>query len=710
METKSFWIGVDTGGTFTDAIAVETGGMTHVTKVLSTPKDLSIGVMKAMERLAESAGMEIQSFLSKVQMIAHGTTATVNAMVQRKGARTGLITTQGFKDHFIMMKSGRGVGVPDVEKVRFSRAVKPKPLVPYSLTEEVRERIDYDGRIIVPLDEGDARRAIQGLLDKGVEAIAISLLWSFRNPVHEAFIRDLVREMAPQVSVTAGSDLVPVIGEYERTATTVINAYLGPILSRYVHELQGKLSGNGFRLPILLMQSDGGLILGNAAPQKAVTTMLSGLAAGVLGAKKIGQGLSLQNVITIDMGGTSLEVGMVYRGKPLINNLPLSPRLAPYEARWRNAAPTIDITAIGAGGGSIARVEGGVIKVGPISAGADPGPACYCLGGTEPTVTDAFVVLGYLSPYNFLGGRMVVEKEKAIQAIEEKIAKPLGVDLITAAYGIYQIVINQMADLIRKVSVERGHDPREFVLVAFGGCGPLHCGVLGAELKVAKVIVPGSGLATALSAYGLMVSDLRSSVAFTKPIAEPVDVKEVQTHLGRVSEKAIADVRAWGAPDEHILCSHSIDMRFKGQKFEVNVPISSKIEEIEDAEIIYNNFITTYERLYGQGTAHREAGIEMVTFRAEAIGKMTKPERSKQVADKAPLKVEPSSRREVFFEGKPHLDVAIYNGDQLYPNAHINGPAVVEYMGSATVVHPGQKVYVDDDLNLIFEFDTRDQR
>lgn len=316
MGAKTFWVGVDTGGTFTDAIAIENSEKLHLVKTPSTPSDLSIGVMNAIELIAESAGVSLGEFLGNTQKVAHGTTATVNAMVQRCGAKTGLITTKGFKDHLIIMKAGRGVGVPDVEKVRFSRALKPDPLVPDALTEEVLERIDYAGRVLSPLDEGDARRAIQRLLDKGVEAIAISLLWSFLNPAHELHIRDLVREMAPHITVSTGSELVPVMGEYERTTTTVINVYLGPILERYVHSLQGALHAGGFRFPMLLMQSDGGLIPGNAAPQRAVTTVLSGLAAGVLGARQIGKALTCPNIITIDMGGTSFEVGMVHRGAP----------------------------------------------------------------------------------------------------------------------------------------------------------------------------------------------------------------------------------------------------------------------------------------------------------------------------------------------------------------------------------------------------------
>src|SRR6478752_2595388 len=285
MMEAGYWIGVDTGGTFTDALAIDAAGRLHLAKTPSTPHDLSVGIMTALDLLAESSGIPARDYMSATRKLAHGTTATVNAMVQRVGARVGLITTRGFRDHLILMKAARGVGVPDAEKVAFSRAVKPQPIVPYDVSEEVAERIDYSGRIILPLDEDDARRAVRNLLDRGVQAIAVSLLWSFRNPAHERQVVDIIRELAPNLSVSPGHTLVPVIGEYERTTTAVINAYLGPVLDRYVHSLQSSLTEKGFAGQVLLMQSDGGLVPGPASPARAVTTMLSGLAAGVLGAR-----------------------------------------------------------------------------------------------------------------------------------------------------------------------------------------------------------------------------------------------------------------------------------------------------------------------------------------------------------------------------------------------------------------------------------------
>jgi N-methylhydantoinase A len=702
MDT-GFWIGVDTGGTFTDALAIDTTGRLHLAKTPSTPRDLSVGIMTALNLLAESSGIPTRQYMAATRKLAHGTTATVNAMVQRTGARVGLITTRGFRDHLILMKAARGVGVPDAEKVVFHRAVKPAPIVPYDFTEEVTERIDYAGRVILRLDEDDVRRAIRNLLDRGAQALAVSLLWSFRNPAHEQRVVEIIREFGPDLSVSAGHALVPVIGEYERTTTAVINAYLGPVLDRYVHSLQSSLAGNGFDGQVLLMQSDGGLVPGSASPARAVTTMLSGLAAGVLGARHIGERLKHPNLITIDMGGTSFEVGLVHGGRPLMEGFPLTPRLAAHESRWRIAAPTIDITAIGAGGGSIARVVNGILKVGPDSAGAEPGPACYGRGGERPTVTDAFLVLGYLNEHNFLGGRMKVDKSLSVKAIEESIAKPLGIDVIAAADGIYRLVISHMADLIRKVTIERGYDVRDFVMMTFGGSGPVHAGVLGAEIKVPKVIIPGRGMATALSAYGLVTSDLRHTTAQSHAMADPVNAAELACVLGEVRDRAARTVRDWGVREEEVLVACSIDMRFKGQVYTVNVPVPSDAQSDTDVEMIFDRFISIYERQYGPGTAHREAGIELVTFRAEATGLMTKPELPRPNDVRAgPLA--PRDRRTVYFDGKGVPDVPVYAGDGLISGDHITAPAIIEYSGNTIVVHPGQAINLDDHANLVFTF------
>jgi N-methylhydantoinase A len=698
-----YFIGVDTGGTFTDALAMDDEGGVHLAKTPTTPQDLSVGIMNAMGLLAEAIGISREALLKRTQRFAHGTTATVNAMVQRRGAKVGLLTTRGFRDHLIVMKAARGVGVPDTERVRFSRAVKPAPIVPYALTEEVAERIDYAGRVLLPLDEEDARRAIRHLLDQGVEAIAISLLWSFRNPAHEQRLAALVREMAPEMSVSAGGVLVPVIGEYERTTTAVINAYLGPVLDRYVHSLGRSLADAGLKRPVLLMQSDGGLVPGEAAPQSAVTTMLSGLAAGVLGAKRAGVALGFPNLVTIDMGGTSFEVGLIHEGRPVIEQFPLTPRLAPYESRWRIAAPTIDITAIGAGGGSIARVVDGVLKVGPDSAGAEPGPACYGRGGTLPTVTDAFVTLGYLNPDNFLGGRMRIDAALARRAIEDKIAQPLGVSVDDAAHSIFRVVVSHMSDLIHKVTIERGHDVRDFVMMAFGGSGPIHAGLLGQELGIPKVVVPGSGVATALSCYGLVSSDLRHTVAQSQLLAEPIGYEAVAAAVADVRERAQAAVRGWGLEVENILIACSIDMRFKGQVHAINVPVPSAIGGGADLDEIFQRFVAAYERGYGAGTAHRAAGIEMVTFRAEAAGVMREVDLPRRHTLRSGPLV-PARRRAIRFEAGRIPDVPIFAGPDLTPGDRIEGPAVIEYPANTIVIHPGQRIQVDSFCDIVFAF------
>lgn len=703
---QTYLIGVDTGGTFTDALAMDDAGNVHLAKTPTTPGDLSVGIMNAVALLAESIGISREDLLARTRRFAHGTTHTVNAMVQRRGAKVGLLTTRGFRDHLILMKAARGVGVPDVERVRFSRAVKPAPIVPYALTEEVAERIDYAGRVVLPLDEENARRAIRRLLDAKVDAIAVSLLWSFRNPVHEQRIETLLREMAPGLSVSTGSGLVPVIGEYERTTTAVINAYLGPVLDLYVHALKSSLSGAGLSRPVLLMQSDGGLVPDEAAPKTAVATMLSGLAAGVLGARRAGVTLGYPNLITVDMGGTSFEVGLVHDGKPVIEHFPLTPRLAPFESRWRIAAPTIDITAIGAGGGSIARVENGILKVGPESAGAEPGPACYGRGGTRPTVTDAFVTLGYLNPDNFLGGRMKVDAALAREAVERDVARPLGVDADAAAHAIFRVLVSHMSDLIHKVTIERGHDVRDFVMMAFGGSGPIHAGLLGQEIGIPKVVIPGAGVATALSAYGLVSSDLRHTVAQSRALSEPMRHQDVAEAIADVRERARGAVCAWGIEPNDILVACSIDMRFTGQIHSINVAVPSEVNGPQDLATIFDRFVATYERAYGAGTAHRAAGIEMVTFRAEAVGVMGDLDLPRPSTRREGSLV-PQSMRSIRFGNTRLAEVPIYAGHALAAGDTLTGPAVIEYPSNTIVVHPDQRIAIDDFGNIVFTFEAK---
>lgn len=699
---KAYYIGVDTGGTFTDAVCADGEGNMWVAKTPSTPQDLSVGVMDCLQLLAEQAGVSLETLLSQAQKLAHGTTASVNAMVQRRGAKTGLITTRGFKDHLVMMKGSRGTGLPEAERARFSRVRKPEPLVPLSLTEEVTERVDYLGRVVVALDVEDARRAIRDLLDKGVEAIAVSFLWSFRNPEHERQVRRLVLDVAPSMQVSLGSALAPVLGEYERTNTTVTNAFLAPILARYMHSLQARLEEKGFQHPVLLMQSEGGLVPGTEAPQVAVTSLLSGLAAGVIGAQHLGELLGHRNIITMDMGGTSFEVGMIFQGAPLLSSYPLAPRMGPYITRWRLAVPSIDITAIGAGGGSIAWLDGAALRVGPVSAGADPGPACYERGGTEPTVTDAFLLLGYLNPEYFLGGKMKVSSERAAVALRERIADPLGTDVVTAARGIYEVVVSQMADLMRKVTVERGYDPRRFVLVAFGGLGPMHCGVLGTQLGVSKIIIPGGGLATAHSAFGLELADFKCSHALTVHMILPIEAQRVDENLKRVEGAALESLLKWGSAKEVVAVFRSVDMRYRRQTHEVTVPVGNGRFGPQDLESLYQRFEAQYEVLYGEGSAYQEAGVELVTFRATAIGRMPKVDLKRFSGGAQDPAGALKSTRPVFFqEYAGFASTRVFHGNRLRAGNIVEGPAVIEYAGTTVVVQPGHKASLDEYMNLV---------
>ncbi len=683
-------------------------------KVPTTPRNLSIGIIDSLHRLAEDNRLKMEDVLSSTEKFAHGTTATVNAMIQRRGARVGLIVTKGFRDHLIIMRGSRAVGVPQGEKLQFARVSKPVPIVPYSFTEEVTERVDYSGKEIVPLNLAEAEAAVKRLLEKGAESICVSFLWSFKNPRHELEVKRIVEKISPQTFVTTGSELFPVIGEYERTATAAVNSYLSPILKRYVYALQDELGKVGFKNPFLLMQSTGGLIPGTEAPYLAASTLNSGLAAGVIASQYLGQLLGYDNIITADMGGTSFEIGIISEGVSLMSRKPLSPRGGPYTSRYTLLVPSVDITAMGSGGGSISWLDGEALRVGPTSAGADPGPACYGRGGTDPTVTDADLILGFLNPEFFLGGRMKVDPELSKKAILDKIAKPLGLDLVDAAKGIYDVVNSQMADFTRKVTIERGYDPRDFMLFVYGGAGPVHCGAFGIELGARGILVPGSGFAAAHSALGVAISDLKSFSIQTKQLAMPIDPKEVLSIFEDLEEKAVSQLLKWGVDRSQITIARSIDMRYRRQVNALNVPVKGgSAEAASDSTTFISEicqaFETRYEALYGANTKYTEAGIEMVNFIVEGYGRqwrpqITKHEASKEGDDDDDPRGAAKSRRQAFFgKSNDFQETMIYDGVRLRSGMKIRGPAIIEFEGTTVVVQPDQSARVDEYLNLVLE-------
>src|SRR3989475_1183185 len=481
-------IGIDTGGTFTDCVVMDADGRIVTAKAASTPDDFSEGVMESLRLAGERLGITTDALLSDTARLALGTTVGTNAMLQRRGARVGLITTKGHRDVIHIMRGVRGVpGLNNVQVLHFPESGKPDPIVPKPLIAEVSERVDCKGQVVVELNEAEAEQAIARLVAKGVEAIAICFLWSFKAPEHERRVKQMVERLAPGVFVCCSADLIPRWGEYERTVATVLNAYLGPVMSRYLDRLESRAQAAGLRYPLQVMQCGGGVIPAAESARRAFLTLDSGQVAGVLASQYLGGIIGAKHIIATDMGGTSFDVGLIWDGQPV----------ASYQSvvhQYEYFVPRIDIRSIGSGGGSIIWIDeaSGTMRVGPISAGAQPGPACYGRGGIQPTVTDADLVLGYIDPDNFLGGRLRLDRNRA-RASLEPIATRLGLGLVESAAGAARVVEHQMADLIRKATVQKGYDPRDCVVFAYGGGGPPPPGVYAREPGAPSGSVPLGG-------------------------------------------------------------------------------------------------------------------------------------------------------------------------------------------------------------------------
>ncbi|MBI2184332.1 MAG: hydantoinase/oxoprolinase family protein [Thaumarchaeota archaeon] len=699
MEQRStkYSVGIDVGGTFTDGIAMgEDENMVYAKT--PTTDNIHTGVVNCLQILAQQLQLSIPDLLKHTQLFAHGTTVAVNALVQLRGAKTALITTKGFQHHLYMMKATRAAGLPESEAVDMNRVTRPPMIVPLDLTEEVEERVDYSGEVICQLNEKSAEEAVENLIDKGVESIAVSLLWSFKNPSHEQTVKKIIERKRKGLFVSLSSEVAPVLGEYERTATTAINAYLGPVLRRYAEDLREALFSNGLVSTPLMMQSSGGVIPMSDAPKMAVSTLASGLAGGVIASKYLGELLGFSNIITTDMGGTTFEVGVILDGSPLIRAEAFSPRFGPYMTRYTLQVPTIDLTAIGSGGGSLAWIdEGGMVKVGPRSAGANPGPACYGWGGAEPTVTDADLVLGYLNPDYFLGGKMRLDEHNAKEAVK-KLADRLGVDMVEAAAGIYSVANSQAADLIRNATVERGLDPNEFVLFAYGGAGPLHCPGYAKELSQ-QVVIPS--LATVHSAFGVAVSDLQQSYVLSDYMRFPPDLSRFNGNFSKLEKTALEAAAPWHLPPDSLFLIRSIGLRFRAQMNELMVSVPNGTLSEIDAKTLENRFLDTYETRYGSGTAYSEAGLEASTFRVDILGRTWKPSLKKSEQTSSDLSKTKKGYREVYFEEEDRfLRTVIYDGHRLRNGNQIQGPAVVELMGNTIPVAPKSTLTVDPFLNF----------
>ena len=684
----TYRLGVDVGGTFTDLVLynVETDRL-EFAKTPSTPNDEARGVTGGIQDLAGGLGISAED----INFVIHGTTVATNALLERKGARTALIVTAGFRD---VLQIGR----QDRPHLYDWRMRRPEPLVPRHLRFEVRERVLYTGEVLEPLHQEDVQAIIHQLRKAEVEVVAVCLLHSYVDPRHERVVGKALREALPDLTVSLSCDVVPEFKEYERMSTTAINGYVAPLMGRYLPGLRRSMTELGIDSDLHIMKSNGGTMGADAATERPVHTILSGPAAGVIGSVAIASQAGESNTISVDMGGTSFDVSLCHRGEVRrtqdseIDRMPVRVQM-------------VDIHTLGAGGGSIAWTDpGGALRVGPQSAGADPGPACYGRGGTEATVTDANLVLGRLNLEGFLGGRLTLDLDRARSAVQDRVARPLGLGLEEAAEGIVRVVNAGMIKGIRVVSVSKGYDPREFCLVTFGGAGPVHAAELAAELEIPRVLVPIAPGVT--SALGLLMADLRNDLVRTVlRRSEEVAPAELNSRFAEMEFEALDQMRREGIEDDRVNIIRMADLRYLGQGYEFEVPVGGG--EIGDEEVgqIFQRFHEAHRSLYGY--AIPDNPVEIVNLRVTALATLPRPK-----LEAAPLKGTGNpdwaltGRRQVYFHNEA-ISTMIFDRGRLQPGDVLTGPAVVEQLDSTTVVWPRQTARVDAYNNLILE---RDQR
>ncbi|MCL4368832.1 MAG: hydantoinase/oxoprolinase family protein [Actinobacteria bacterium] len=683
---RAFVIGTDIGGTFTDICVIDEQGSLIMDKVPTTPHDFSLGVENAIQRLAEIVDVEVGQVLDSTKSFKHGSTVSTNALITRDGAKVGLLTTAGFEDTTVIMRGiGRVAGLDESAMKHQSACTKPEPIVPRHLIKGITERVDFAGRVVVPLNETELEAAVVQLVEvERVEALAISFLWSFMNPSHEHRAREIVerRYGADRLYVSISSELCPVIREYARTNTVILNSYLGKKVGEYTTRLQERLKSNTYQRPILLMQSNGGVV--TADKITPIGTVGSGPCGGMIGAKYLADVMGHSQVITTDMGGTSFDVGLLVDGFWRYAREPV------YE-RFHISIPMIEIESIGAGGGTIASVDPVTkrLKVGPKSAGADPGPVCYGGRNVDPTVTDADLVLGYLDPDYFLGGRMPLRKDRAEAAIAEKIAAPLGIGLIEAAAGLHEVINGQMADLIRKKVVSTGHVPEEFVVYAFGGAGPVHATGYTTDLGIAETYVfPTSAV---FSAFGIATADIVHTLQKSHKCALPGDPDPVNELVGGMEAELRHVAEAEGLDPATVQFRRSFFIRYKGQLNELCILVPTMEYGTEDLQGVVKSFEQTYDRVYGSESLSTSAGVELISVSIDVIAPTPKP----VLAEFAYTQEEPAaearkpSRDCYFLAERSFVPTSIYDYVRLQTGNVVRGPAIVESPITTVVVPPG---------------------
>jgi len=672
-------IGIDVGGTFTDVTAFDEdrSELVAVRKYASNPAQPAAVMDTITRELARDFGADA------VSLILHGSTAALNTLLEGKGAKTGLLTTRGFRDVYEIGRQWRGDEVFNI----FAPA--PKMLLTRDRIHEIAERLDARGNVVEPIVEDEVARAVRALIADGVEAIAVCFLFAYANPAHEQAAAAIIRGIAPDLYVSLSHEVNPEWREYERTASTVANAYIGPPVAHYLQTLENLTLQIFPRSRALMMKSDGGAASARMLKRTPIQTVMSGPVAGVIGGRHLGNVKGIANIITFDTGGTSSDMA-VLPGTPLFKS-ELS------VARHPIRTHTIDIETIGAGGGSIASVQpGGVLKVGPQSAGAVPGPTCYGRGGTEPTLTDALVLLGHINPDALLDGAMTISRDKAHAAVVTRIAEPLGMPPSEAAWGILRVLATNVMVAMRSITVQRGYDPSEFTLVPFGGMGPTIAGLIAAELGIGRILVPHDP--GAFSAYGMLVTDVEQTRSITRitPLdgANPADLDAV---FAEIAAAALDELMREGFARAQLVTRRSAGMRYRGQSYEVSVPVA-ELRSSDDLATLEQHFHAAHQRRYGH-MAQAET-VEIVNFSVTAVGLIPKPEMKAFESPTTGTPPLPFATRAVYFNGHSAEQVPVFRRDCLQPGMRIDGPAIVEEATSTAVLYPGQRADIDRYLNL----------
>jgi N-methylhydantoinase A len=693
-------ISVDIGGTATDCVVRDEEGTLTVGKAFSTPPTFVEGVLNAIEVVARKLGISVPVLLKSTKLFLHSTTIADNAIATHTLAKAGLLVTKGCEDILFMMRGayGRWSGLTEEEIKNPLETDKPPALIPFSFIKGITERTDIRGRVLVAPAAEEVQSTIQDLVERGVEGVGVCFLCSFSNAENEQMVEHIVQRLHPELYFTLSSEISPIVGEYERTSTVALNVSLGPFVSRYLTDLRAALETTGFHGALLIMQAYGGLLRTEEASRQPVGMIESGPVGGLVGSKYLGEGLGFGNIVAADMGGTTFKVGVIRESR-------IDYQRAPMVLRYHYALPKMDVVSIGLAGSSIISLDSRTHtpRIGPASAGAHPGPVCYGFGGTQPTLTDVDLILGYLHADFFLEGNATLDYESALQAFSAQIADPLKMDAREAAGAIYKLSNSFLYDLLHKMTVQKGLDPREYVLFSYGGTAGMHLGAVAQELRMQQAVIPYA--ASVQGAYGLSVADVVHEYQVTQPMSWPGHAATVDEIFGTLRAKTKEQLQSEGFAEPDILVHQSIDVRYKHQIHELSVPVEVQAGIGEsDLTRVGHTFTRLYEERYGKDSGHSEGGIEMVTFRVRGTGILRRPHlREYESAGPDPIAgfVE---ARQISIHTEQFKGIVTANGydfEKLFPGNEIIGPAIIWSPITTVLVHPEQRARLDRYKNIV---------